>query len=223
MVLWKTLYETDISLKLNQRYISFSGCWMEALTSFDNYLFYHLEILEQHIKINRIINLIFFEFMSYFPCVFKRVLFLLVIIYMSLSFQGPSMMGLLDLQKGYQKILSNGEFSDLWLQNSKNPITVPALDSIDTFLLTDINYDLEISNIYLNHDSTDDLRVRITLDKKSSGKFEIKIKSDAQDIGETLVHYELFIEIPTGQDISIEWKKSYKFLNNYHHQEPLEL
>jgi len=164
--------------------------------------------------------------MSYFSCMFKRVLFLLVIISMSLSLQednkGPSVMGLLDLQRGYQEILSYGKFSDKWLQNSKNPISVPTLDSIDTFLLTDVNYDLEVSNIYLNHDSSDDLRVRITLDKKSSGNFEIKIRSDAQDIGETLVYYELFIEIPTGQDISIEWKKSYKFLNNHHH-EPLEL
>ncbi len=153
----------------------------------------------------------------------RRVLFLLiVIISICLSQQeenkGPSMMGLVDLEKGYQEILSNGLFSDIWLQNSKKPITVWTLASTDYFLLTDVNYDLEISNVYLNHDSTDDLRIRITMEKKSSKSFEIQIRSDARDIGETVVNYELFIEIPTDQDISIEWKKSYKF-----NSEPLEL
>ena len=164
---------------------------------------------------------------SSFLYIFKRVFFLLNIISISLSKQstnkGLGIVGLFDLQKNPQEILSDGVFSKIWLKNSKNPISVSGLASTDSFLITGLNYDLEISNVYLNHDSTDDLGIRIALSKLSSKNFEIQIKSDATDVGEGVVNYELFLEIPTGEDVSFEWKKLYKIRDHHHDHLLLEL
>jgi len=152
-----------------------------------------------------------------------KVFFLLLTLTISFSKnvnKGFDIVGMFNVQRNPQEITSDGVFSKTWLDSCDNPITVPGLASVDYFYLTGLDYDLQISNVYLDHDSTDDLGIRITLNKLSAKNFEIQVKSDTTEIGETLVSYELFLEIPTGEDVSIEWKKSYKIVNDY---DPLEL